>query len=93
MEMLRTLGFGFWALTAISCCLFYAMGFAFVDDTDIFHSGRDLYSTSKSVQQELQQAVDWWDPGIMAMAGPLFPRKATGAYLTTPGIPLWQNGR
>jgi hypothetical protein len=36
MEMLHTLGFGFWALTTISCYFFYAMGFAFVYDTDLF---------------------------------------------------------
>jgi hypothetical protein len=58
MEILPTLGFGFWALTTISCCLFYTMGFAFNDDTDLFHSGRDLYSTGESVQQEMPQAVD-----------------------------------
>jgi hypothetical protein len=76
MEILRTLGFGFWALTTISCCLFYAMGFAFVDDTDLFHSGRDLYSTGESVQKEMQQAVDWWDREIMANGGSLVPEKS-----------------
>ncbi len=76
MEMLRTLGFGLWALSTISCCLFYAMGFAFVDDTDLFHSGRDLYSTGESVQQEMQQAVDWWDRGITATGGSLVPEKS-----------------
>jgi hypothetical protein len=76
MEMLRTLGYGFWALTAISSCLFYAMGFAFVDDTDLFHSGRDLYSTSESVHHEMQQAVDWWERGITATGGSLVPEKS-----------------
>jgi hypothetical protein len=76
MEMLRTLGYGFWALTAISSCLFYAMGFAFVDDTDLFHSGWDLYSTSESVHQEMQEAVDWWERGITATGGLLVPEKS-----------------
>jgi hypothetical protein len=76
IEMLRTLGFGFWALTTISCCLFYAMGFAFVDDTDLFHSGKDLCSTSESVHQEMQQAVHWWERGITATGGLLVPEKS-----------------
>jgi hypothetical protein len=76
MEMLRTLGFGFWALTTIRCCSFCAMGFVFIDDTDLFHSGRDLYSTSELVQEEMQQAVDWWDRGITATGRSLVPKKS-----------------
>jgi hypothetical protein len=38
MAMLRQLGFGFWAITAITVALIYTMGFAFVDDIDPFHT-------------------------------------------------------
>jgi hypothetical protein len=92
MEMLRTLGFGYWALTAISCCLFYAMGFTFVDDTDLFHSGWDLYSTGELVQQEMQQAVDWWDRGSTANGGSLVPEKSYWGLLDhtwDPSLAKW----
>jgi hypothetical protein len=92
MEMLHTLGFGFWALTAISCCLFYAMGFAFVDDADLFHSGRDLYSTGESVHQEMQEAANWWDRGITATGGSLVPEKSYWSLLDhtwDPSLAKW----
>jgi hypothetical protein len=92
MEMLRSLGFGVWTLTTISCCLFYAMGLAFVDDTDIFHSGRDLYSTGELVQKEMQQAVDWWDQEITATGGSLVPKKSYWGLLDhtwDPSLTKW----
>jgi hypothetical protein len=49
-------------------------------------------STVPASRKEMQQVLDWWDRGITATGGSLVPKQATGAYLTIPGIRLWQNG-
>jgi hypothetical protein len=95
-EMLWTLGFGFWALTTISRCLFYAMGLAFVDDTDLFHSGKHLYSTSELVHQEMQQAVNWWERGMTATGGSLVPEKSYWGlmdHVWDPSLAKYSHGR
>jgi hypothetical protein len=87
MMMLRQLGFGFWTLSAITCKLFYTMGFAFVDDIDLFHTGQDL-QTGKDLIPEMQQAVNWWEKGITATGGSLVPQKSYWGLLDHKWDPL-----
>ena len=75
MAMLRALGFGFWVLSALTYSLVYTMGFAFVDDTDLFHSGQ-AGQTGEDLIPEIQSAVNWWEKGISATGGSLVPSKS-----------------
>jgi hypothetical protein len=73
--MLRQLGFGFWAIAAITGAQIYTMGFAFVDDIDLFHTGQPL-QTGEDLIPEMQQAVNAWEKGITATGGSLVPSKS-----------------
>jgi hypothetical protein len=75
MAMLRQLGFGFWAIAAITGALIYTMGFAFVDDIDLFHTGQPL-QTGEDLIPEMQQAVNAWGKEITATGGSLVPSKS-----------------
>jgi hypothetical protein len=75
MAMLRQLGFGFWAIAVITGALIYTMGFAFVDDIDLFHTGQPL-QTGEDLIPEMQQAVNAWEKGITATGGSLVPSKS-----------------
>jgi hypothetical protein len=75
MAMLRQLGFGFWTIAAITGILVYTMGFAFVDDIDLFHTGQYL-QTGEDLIPEMQQAVNAWEQGITATGGSLVPGKS-----------------
>jgi hypothetical protein len=75
MAMLRALGFGFWVMSALTYSLVYTMGFAFVDDTDLFHSGQ-AGQTGADLIPESQSAVNWWEKGISATGGSLVPSKS-----------------
>jgi hypothetical protein len=68
--MLRQLGFGFWAIAAITGAQIYTMGFAFVDNIDLFHTGQPL-QTGEDLIPEMQQAVNAWEKGITATGGSL----------------------
>jgi hypothetical protein len=73
MAMLRQLGFRFWAIAAITGALIYTMGFAFVDDIDLFHMGQPLQS-GEDLIPEMQQAVNAWEKGITPTGGSLVLR-------------------
>jgi hypothetical protein len=72
MAMLLLLRFGFWTLAAITGALVDTMGFTFVHDIDLFHTGQYL-QTRKDLILEMQQAVDAWEKGITATGGSLVP--------------------
>ncbi len=51
------------------------MGFAFVDNIDLFHTGQPLQTDSNLIP-EMQQAVNPWEQGITATGGSLVPGKS-----------------
>jgi hypothetical protein len=51
------------------------MGFAFVDDIDLFHTGQPL-QTGEDLIPEMQQAVNAWEQGITATGGSLVLEKS-----------------
>ena len=87
MMMLRQLGFGFWTLSAITCKLFYTMGFAFVDDIDLFHTGQDL-QTGEDLIPEIQQSANCWKKGITATGASLVTKKSYWGLLDHKWDPL-----
>ena len=50
--------------------------FAFVDDTDVVHTAKDVDTTGETVAQEMQQAIDHWEGGLKATGGALVPEKS-----------------
>lgn len=58
LEMLRTLGFRLWVLLAlVMWSLVYMMGFAFVNDMNLFHLGQEG-QTSEDLIPEIQEEVN-----------------------------------
>jgi hypothetical protein len=51
------------------------MGFAFVDDINLFHTGKPL-QTGEDLIPEMQQAVNAWEEEITATRGSLVPGKS-----------------
>jgi hypothetical protein len=62
-------------IAAITGALIYTMGFTFVDDIDLFHTGQSL-QTNEDLIPEMQQAVNAWEQGITATGGSLVPGKS-----------------
>jgi hypothetical protein len=52
-----TTGICFWTIARITGVLVYRMGFTFVDDIDLFHTGQYL-QTGKDLIPEMQQAIN-----------------------------------
>lgn len=68
MATSRMQGFGFWVLLALTCSLVcYIIGLAFMDNTDLFHSGQKG-QTGVDLIPEIQSAVNSWEKGILATA-------------------------
>jgi hypothetical protein len=62
------------------------MGFAFIDDIDLFHTGQPL-QTGEDLILEMQQAVNAWEKGIKATGGSLVPSKSYLGLLDHKGDP------
>ena len=86
-------------MTALTVQVVQFVCFAFVDDTDVVHTAKDVDTPGDIVLQEMQQALDHWEGGLKATGGALVPAKSywylvdfvwTGErwrYATTDDIP------
>ena len=73
---MRTTGFGFRLLTALSVKLIAFVCYAFVNDTDLVDTAKDTTVTGDIILEEMQDAVDHWEGGLKATGGALVPSKS-----------------
>jgi hypothetical protein len=79
INLVRTAGFGFFLLTALTVSVVQFVCFAFVDDADVVHTANDVNTSGDIVRQEMQQAIDHWEGGLKAAGvGLWYPKRAIG---------------
>ena len=76
INMMRTAGFGFSILTALTLVTVSFICYAFVDDTDVVHIGRDVNVTGEEILLQMQEVVNHWEGGLKATDGALVPLKS-----------------
>lgn len=76
INMIRTAGFGFQILSAVSIMVIAFICCAFVDDTDVVHTAEDVNTLGEEVMYKMQQVVDHWEGGIKATHRALVPNKS-----------------
>jgi hypothetical protein len=76
INMMRTAGFSFSLLTALTVLAVSFVCYAFVDDTDLVHTAKDVHTRGPQILLEMQQAIDHWEGGLKATGGALVPLKS-----------------
>jgi len=74
--MMEKAGHGVNVLTSISLTTLAMVGFAFVNDTDLFLAGKIAAATGKDMMVEFQEALDRWLGGLIGTGGALSPSKS-----------------
>jgi hypothetical protein len=74
LNMLRSQGLGASFVSALSRQHTTLVGFAFVDDTDLVTSGREM--ALEEVKSRIQESLIAWEGGIRATGGAIEPRKS-----------------
>ncbi len=64
INMMRTAGYGFQMITALLVTLIAFVCYAFVDDTDVVHTAKDVNTTGEEILKEMQEVVDHWEGGL-----------------------------
>ena len=74
--MMREAGFGFkdWSLIADS--VLHMVCFSFVDDTDLVNTLEDGNYNIEELLEKTQQALNYWQGGLLATGGTLVPAKS-----------------
>ena len=73
---MKSLGYGYAAQMAITWTVFHLLGFAFVDDANIIHSGSSNTTPACQVLTEMQAVLDHWDGLLRATGGALEKSKS-----------------
>jgi exonuclease III len=76
VEAMRSQGFGYKSWSAISKSVIQLVCSAFVDDTDLVHSGATNQVSGTVVAEEMQQVLDTWDGLLRASGGALEKQKS-----------------
>jgi hypothetical protein len=76
INMMKTAMFGFTILTALTVTSVAFVCYAFVDDTDVVHTAKDINTTGEEILKEMQDVVDHWEGGLKATGGALVPSKS-----------------
>ena len=76
INMMRTAGFGFSLFTALTVSAVSFVCYAFVDDTDLVHTAKDVHTRGPEILTEMQRALDHWEGGLKATGGALVPEKS-----------------
>ena len=71
INMMRTAGFGLQIMTCLSVTLVSFLCYAFVDDTDLVHTGPSVDTTGLQILQDMQRFVEHWEGGLRATGGAL----------------------
>ena len=88
LNLLRAEGCGAFFRASISGDNIHFVGYAFVDDTDLFASSTELLS-GLEVVASLQRSVDLWEGGIRATGGAIEPDKSFWYLIDF----VWHQGR
>jgi hypothetical protein len=71
INMMRTAGFGLQLLTCLSCALISFICYAFVDDTDLAHTGPSVDTPGVTILNDMQKFITHWEGGLRATGGAL----------------------
>ena len=71
INMMRTAGYGLEMLTCLSKKIISFVCYAFVDDTDIVHTGKSVDTPGEEILQDMQGFVEHWEGGLRATGGAL----------------------
>ena len=74
--MMHTAGHGVRVTSALTNTIISLVGFAFVDDTDLFCAGATPTTTGAALAADFQGALDRWSGGLRATGGALAPTKS-----------------
>ena len=74
--MMAAAGHGVFLLTSLSLQAIALVGFAFVDDTDLFSTGKKVDTTGEEMVEDFQDSLDRWSGGLIATGGALAPEKS-----------------
>ncbi len=76
IEAMRSQGYGYKSISALTKQICSLVGSAFVDDTDLFHSGDTNLTTGAAVKTEMQTVLDHWDNMLRSTGGGLDKEKS-----------------
>lgn len=68
---MRTAGFGLQLFTCLSSALIAFLCYAFVDDTDLVHTGSSVNTPGSDVLRSMRRFVQHWEGGLRATGGAL----------------------
>ena len=71
INMMRTALFGLQITTCISAVLISFLCYAFVDDTDLVHTGPSVDTTGLEILHDMRRFVTHWEGGLRATGGAL----------------------
>ena len=71
INMMRTAGFGIRLNTCLSLTALAFLCYAFVDDTDLVHTGSSVNTTGQSIIQDMRRFLRHWEGGLRATGGAL----------------------
>jgi hypothetical protein len=71
INMMRTAGFGLQILTCLSLMLISFLCYAFVDDTDLIHTGKSVDTPGSDIVHDMQRFVCHWEGGLRVTGGAL----------------------
>jgi hypothetical protein len=74
--MMKAAGFGFSILTDLTLACVSFICYAFIDDTDVVHIGRDVNVSEEEILLQMQDVVDYWEGGLQAAGRALVPSKS-----------------
>ena len=74
--MMSAAGHGVHLKTSLTGSPISLVGFAFVDDTDLFIAGSDPNTSGEDLVAEFQTTLDRWAGGLIATGGALAPEKS-----------------
>jgi len=75
-RMMEKAGHGVSMVSALSLTLVQLVGFAFVDDTDLFCAAKMSYTTAEVLSVDFQAALHQWTGGLIATGGAIAPEKS-----------------
>jgi hypothetical protein len=76
IDMMKTMGFGFHMMCALSATLIHFVCYVFVDDADIIHTTQDVNTAGKQIITKMQEVIDHWEGRHRAMGGAIEPLKS-----------------
>jgi len=75
-RMMKKAGHGVSMVSALSLTLVQLVGFAFVDDTDLFCAAQTSYTAAEVLSVDFQAALHRWTGGLIATGGAIAPEKS-----------------